>query len=64
MEFFEIAGRLGYMILEGSFESLLQTTKGINEGDAPIKIGAMIDPGYYWVTVSANYLGAVIEMMV
>ena len=62
VEFYEKAGRCGYLILEGTFTSFLETTKKINEGKAPIKLGAIIDPGYYGVTVHANMLDTVIDL--
>lgn len=64
MEFYEKAGRLGFAIMEGSFASFLETTKIINEGNTPIKLGAVIDPGYYGVTIGVNSLDAVIDMTV
>jgi hypothetical protein len=63
MEFYEKAGRLGFLIMENSFVSFLKTTKIINEGNSPIKLGAVIDPGYYGVTIGANALDSVIDMM-
>ena len=63
MEFYEKAGRLGFAIMEDSFASFLKTTKIINEGNTPIKLGAVIDPGYYGVTIGANSLDAVIDMI-
>ncbi len=62
MEFYEKAGRVGFAIMEGSFTSFLETTKIINEGNTPVKLGAVIDPGYYGVTIGANFLDAVIDM--
>lgn len=64
MELYEKAGRLGFAIMEGSFASFLETTKMINEGNTPIKLGAVIDPGYYGVTIGANSLDVVIDMTV
>lgn len=64
MEFYEKAGRLGFLIMESSFTSFLETTKKINEGNTPIKLGAVIDPGYYGVTIGANSLDIVIDMTV
>lgn len=64
MEFYEKAGRVGFAIMEGSFTSFLETTKIINEGNTPIKLGAVIDPGYYGVTIGANSLDVVIDMTV
>ena len=62
LEFYEKVGRCGFLIMEGSFTSFLETTKKINEGNTPIKLGAVIDPGYYGITVSANALDTVIDM--
>lgn len=62
MEFYETAGRCGYLLMEGTFISFLETTRDINAGDTPVKLGAVIDPGYYGVTVHANALAAVIGM--
>ena len=61
-KFYNEAGRLGFMIMEGSFTSFLETTKKTNEGMTPVKFGAVIDPGYYGVTINANALDAVIDM--
>ena len=61
-EFYEKAGRNGFLIMEGSFTSFLETTKNINEGNTPIKLGVVIDPGYYGVTVGADALNTVINM--
>lgn len=62
MEFYEKAGRIGFLIMENSFKSFLEITKKINEGNTPIKLGAVIDPGYYGVTIGANALDTVIDM--
>lgn len=62
MEYYKKAGRLGFLIMENSFTSFLETTRKINEGNTPIKLGAVIDPGYYGITVSANALDTVINM--
>lgn len=64
MEFYEKAGRVGFAVFEDSFTSFLETTKIINEGNTPIKLGAVIDPGYYGVTIDANSLDAVIDTTV
>ena len=62
MEFYEKTGRLGFLIMESSFTSFLEVTKKSNEGNTPIKFGAVIDPGYYGVTIDANALDTVIDM--
>ena len=61
VEFYEKAGRVGYVIMQANFTSVLETTKKSNS-NAPIKMGIMIDPGYYNVTVNADVLDAVIDM--
>ena len=62
-EFYNKVGRRGFMIIEGSFLSFLETTRSINKGGAPVKLGAVIEPGYYDVTVDADMLDAAISMM-
>lgn len=62
MEFYENAGRVGYMIMNGTFLSMLETTRSVNE-KAPVKMGVIIDPGYYGVAIDASKLDAVIGMI-
>lgn len=61
IEFYEKVGRVGFMIMKGTFTSVLVTTKNIN-GSAPVKMGIIIDPGYYNVTVDVAALDIVIDM--
>lgn len=61
-EFYENAGRCNYMIMEGAFLSFLETTSKIN-AEAPVKMGAVIDPGYFGVTVNADMLDTAISMI-
>lgn len=61
-EFYENAGRCAYVIIEGTFLSFLETTSKINT-KAPVKMGAVIDPGYCGVTVNVGMLDAVISLM-
>ncbi|MDD4475185.1 MAG: SseB family protein [Eubacteriales bacterium] len=63
-DFYDKVGRVGFVIMENSFTSFLETTKKINQGNTPIKFGAVIDPGYYSVTINANSLHIVIDMTV
>lgn len=60
-EFYDKVGRVGYMCMKGSFVSVLETTNGMNAG-APIKMGIVIDPGYYNITLNASVLDTVINM--
>ena len=61
VEFYNKAGRVGFMIMNGSFTSVLETTQKIN-GNAPVKMGIIIDPGFYDVTVDVAALETVIKM--
>jgi hypothetical protein len=61
-EFYENVGRCAYLIMEGTFLSFLETTNEINT-EAPVKMGAVIDPGYFGVTVNADMLNAAIRMI-
>ena len=61
-EFYKNAGRPGFLIMEGSFTSFLEATFSMNSGNTPVKLGAVIDPGYYGVTIDAGALGAAIDM--
>lgn len=62
-EFYENAGRANYMVMEASFLDFLKTTKKISDSGAPVKLGAIIEPGYYGITVDANLMDKVIEII-
>lgn len=61
-EFYEGEGRVNYVMMNGSFLSVLEVTNGIN-AKAPVKMGLVIDPGYYGVTVPAGALNQVIALI-
>lgn len=61
-EFFKKKGRAGYILMYSDFHGVLATTRNVNNGDSPVKIGAIIDPGYYGITVDAANLDPVIRM--
>lgn len=61
VEFYNKVGRVGFAIMNGPFTAVLETTKKTNT-NAPIKMGIVIDPGYYNVTVDVAALDAVINM--
>lgn len=63
-EFYEKAGRLGFIIMESSFISFLESIKKVNKGNTPIKLGVVIEPEYYGVTISANFIDTVIDMII
>ena len=61
VEFYQNLGRVAFVIMDGTFSSVLETTKQINE-KYPIKMGIIIDPGYFDITIDVAALDAVIEM--
>lgn len=61
-EFYEKAGRAGYLILEGTFASFLDVVKRTNDGGAPIKMGVVIDPGYSGITIDLPFLAQAIRL--
>ena len=62
VEFFEKTGRAGYLLIHSEFCEVLKTNREVNEGKTPVKIGAIVDPGYYGITVDVKNLDAVIDM--
>ena len=62
VEFFEKTGRAGYLLIHSEFCEVLKTNRKVNEGETPVKIGAIVDPGYYGITVDVKNLDAVIDM--
>lgn len=62
VEFFEKTGRAGYLLIHSEFCEVLKTNREVNQGKTPVKIGAIVDPGYYGITVDVKNLDAVIDM--
>lgn len=61
IDFFEKAGRAGYLLMNMTFHEVLTTAKKANE-NAPLKLGAIIDFGESGITVDVANLDAVISM--
>ena len=61
-EFFEKTGRAGYILMYSEFHEVLVTTRKINNGESPVKMGAIIDPGYYGITIDVANLDPVIRI--
>jgi len=61
-EFYDRAGRLGYLIINGTFCSFLETVIKTN-ANAPVKMGAVIDPGSFGITVHNQMLNTAITML-
>ena len=62
-EHYEAVGRENYLILAAPFISIVQTTIKMNNDGAPIKMGVLIDPKQYKVTVDAAVIEQVERMM-
>ena len=63
-EYYERIGRGPYTILKGPFAEVLEVGLARNkEGKLPVKIGYLIDPLKYKVTVDAPILEAVIRLL-
>ena len=43
-EFFEKAGRAGHLLIYSGFHDVLATTRAVNKGKTPVKIGAAVHP--------------------
>ena len=52
------------MRINSDFHSVLETTSKVNKGKIPVKMGIIVDPGYYGITVDVANLDAVIRMTV
>ncbi len=61
-EFYQKVGRVGYMAINGSFVSALETAKEVNR-KASVKMGLIIDPGYYDVTVDVVAIDTVLKII-
>ena len=61
-EFFEKNGRAGYILMYSEFHEVLVTTRKTNNNESPVKMGAIIDPGYYGITIDVANLDPVIRI--
>ena len=62
-EYYDNVGRVGFMILQAPFIDVVQTTMKMNSGKAPAKLGVLIDPKEYKVTLDAPMLEPIERMM-
>ena len=62
-EFFDKSGRNGFLLMEGTFMQIIETTIKINSGNEQIQFGLVIDPGYNGITVKASILKNVLNML-
>lgn len=61
-EYFEKAGRAGFLLIEGDLLHFIKSTLEIYE-DAPSKVGAVIEPYKFNFILDAEYLDDIIKMM-
>ena len=61
--YYDQAGRVGYMIMNASFLLIIEAAAQANSGDAPVKLGLMIDPLKYKVTLDVPMIEPVIRLL-
>lgn len=61
-DFCEKVGRTGYVSMEGTLLSVLETTAKTNV-NAPVKMGIIIDPAHYGITIDAAMLDKTMEII-
>ena len=62
-KYYDQAGRVGYMIMNASFLLIIEAAAQANSGDAPVKLGLMIDPLKYKVTLDVPMIEPVIRLL-
>ncbi len=61
-EWCDLVGRVGYMMIETEFHSIVETTRNVNKTNE-IKLGVIVDPMKHQLTMDVSMLDAIIEMM-
>ena len=61
--YYDQAGRVGYMIMNASFLLIIEAAAQANSGNAPVKLGLMIDPLKYKVTLDVPTIEPVIRLL-
>lgn len=56
VEFYNQAGRVNFVLMEGTFASFMSTTSKINADKPPVQLGVIIEPMYNKITIDAKYL--------
>ncbi len=62
-EYYEQAGRKDYLIMKGPFISIIETTSETNKRNTPVKLGLLIDPIKYKITLDAPMVNPAIRMI-
>ena len=62
-EFFDKAGRNGYILMNASFQQLIETSIKINRENKMLQFGLVIDPGYSGITLKASMLEGTLIFM-
>lgn len=61
-EFYDYVGRVGYLVMESKFRDVIRTTLKVNNDGAPVKMGIIVDPGYFNMTIDEKFLEIVLPM--
>lgn len=61
--FYERVGRVNFIIAQGTFKAFVETTDKTNKGKTPIKLGVIIEPAEFGITLNADMLETVINIM-
>ena len=62
-EFFDKSGRNGFLLMEGTFMQIIESSIKINGGDKQLQFGLVINPGYDGITIKASMLRDVLKML-
>ena len=62
-KYYDQAGRENYLIMKASFLPIIETAAQANSGNAPVKLGLMIDPMKYRVTLDVPMIEPVIRLL-
>ena len=61
--FYEQAGRKGYLIMKAPFISIVETNAKNNKSNTPVKLGLIIDPIKYKITLDVPMIEPVIRLI-
>ncbi|MCR4791350.1 MAG: hypothetical protein K5871_01230 [Lachnospiraceae bacterium] len=61
--FYEQAGRKGYLIMKAPFISIIETNSKTNKSNTPVKLGLIIDPIKYKVTLDVPMIDPIIRFI-
>ena len=62
-KYYDNAGREAYLIMKAAFLPIIETAAKANNGNPPVKLGLMIDPLKYQVTLDVPMIEPVIRLL-